>query len=485
MPTLAPALPTAPVETTAPPAAGPTGSPSLTTNGPYLVYLRGPVGAQEIVLLDADGKGRKTFPSPMQSIPVSLSNLVSPDGQWMAYYTGSAGQAFGHIGKDTADLTLNLMSLSDGNSQAVTRLLSQDYPDIFVKAAQELNQPDITADQLQNAFLYGITQSIDWSPDGRYLAFAGEMDGLSSDLYLYDTVSKTVKRLSSGPEEVEWISWSPDGKWVLDGSAYAVGEGMTYDIFATSVDGASVRQILENTPTILGPQDWLNTHQFFESNSANGPGLFDLELVDINTGGKVEVWNGSYESFAFVPFGNWAALYANTPIWPYPYTGGSFVPGPFLINLTNLKQTRIMFPTVPHIDFEALNSPPARMFLMKSGTDQSLSYVSSDGTLTPAGVQADLFSVSPDQHYWVAASDKLQVFAADGSHLRDVQFQACGSGCAFQNILWRPDSSGLFFSDSSENLYSLDLLTGNPIHLDDTLSSTSLADYVWVSNQPK
>ena len=77
------------------------------------------------------------------------------------------------------------------------------------------------------------------------------MDGLSSDLYLYDSVSGTIKRLSSGPEEVQWISWSPDGKWILDGSSYSVGEGMQYDIYATSVDGATVKQLSKGTPAVV------------------------------------------------------------------------------------------------------------------------------------------------------------------------------------------------------------------------------------------
>jgi len=83
---------------------------------------------------------------------------------------------------------------------------------------------------------------LDWSPDGRYLAFAGQMDGLSSDLYIYDSVSGAIQRLSSGPQEVGWISWSPDGKWILDGSTYSFGEGMRYAVYATSLDGTIVKQ---------------------------------------------------------------------------------------------------------------------------------------------------------------------------------------------------------------------------------------------------
>ena len=264
----------------------------MATSGPYLAYLNQAGDQVEIVLLDADGSGQKRIPYPPDAASgntwLPLSNVLSPDGEWLAYYSGSAGTYFGKIGPDTADLTLHLMSLADGSHRVVTLLLSNGYPNIFTKAAQELGQADITAETLQQAFISGIMQSA-WSPDSRYLAFAGQMDGLSSDLYLYDTVANTIERLSSGPQEVQWVSWSPDGKWVLDGSAYAVGEGMQYNIYATSVDGATIKQLSRGTPQVVTSTDWLDDHRYFDSNGANGPGSYDLKLVDVNTGKTAEI----------------------------------------------------------------------------------------------------------------------------------------------------------------------------------------------------
>lgn len=36
-----------------------------------------------------------------------------------------------------------------------------------------------------------------WSPDGRYLAFLGAIEGPSSDVYVYDTATDRVQRLTS------------------------------------------------------------------------------------------------------------------------------------------------------------------------------------------------------------------------------------------------------------------------------------------------
>jgi WD40 repeat protein len=482
-----------PVPTITPPTATATPYSPLRTNGPYLAYQRQVGDQNEIVFLDADGKGQKLFFYPSNSAPenmqLSLSNVLSPDGNWLAYYSGSAGECM-QGAANAADLTLNLMSLADGKTQIVTRVLSKDYPNIFAQAAQELNRPDITAEMLQNSFVCGITRSVAWSPDGHYLVFAGQMDGLSSDLYLYDTVAGTVQRLSSGPEEVQWIAWSPDGKWILDGSSYSVGEGMTYDIFATSVDGSSVKQLSQDTPTGGSYMNWLNAHTYFESNGANGPGAYGLKLVDLETGKKVEVWNGSYGSLAFVPDGNWAALYCNTPVWPYSYTS-DFMTGIFLVNLTTLQQTRVnslgpggcCLPST----IEVLDSAENRMFLIKNKNSQELEYLSTDGTLSPTGVQADSYSVSPDRHYWVAISTKLQFFRKDGISLRQVDLPAGLSGQGIYSFVWRPDSSGLFFtymdpraSTYTPQLYAVDVLNGGIVPVD-TLTPLGPPNFVWVA----
>jgi dipeptidyl aminopeptidase/acylaminoacyl peptidase len=482
-----------PAPTLTPPAVEVTPQPPLATSGPYMAYHRQEGGQAAIIFLDADGKGQKRFSYPPNAAPetigLSLSSVLSPDGKWLAYYSGSAGTCFGNGTPNSGDLSLNLISLTDGKTSLITQLLSNDYPNNFVKAAQELNHVDINAEMLQDAFICGLMESIAWSPDGNFLAFAGQMDGLSSDLYLYDTVAGTIKRLSSGPQEVQWITWSPDGKWILDGSSYWVGEGMRFDIYATSTDGDTVKLLSKNTPSVVGPGSWLNDHAYFDSDGYNGPGPFDLKLVNVETGKTVEVWNGSYGPFAFISHGNWVALYANTPVWPYPYNS-DFQTGIFLVNTTSLSQTRVnslgtdgccLGTTV-----EALGSTQDRLFLVRESTGQDLQYLSSDGKLAPAGIQADKFSVSPDRNYWVAITTRLQVFSADGSSIRTVDLPANLTSQEIRAIIWRPDASGLFITcqdpldfNSPGQLYAMDLSKGN-LEQVDSLSPSQFTGFVWV-----
>ena len=462
---------------------------TLNTSGPYLAYLSSHGNQYDIVLLDANGKGQKLIPYPANAntqtgLP-SLSNTLSPDGHWLAYYTGSAGKCFGNGGANSADLALNLTSLTDGKSRVVTSLLSHNYPDNFAQAAQQMNQLDITAEQLQNAFVCGITQSIAWSPDGRYLAFAGQMDGLSSDLYLYDAVSQAIKRLSSGPEEVQMIAWSPDGQWILDWSSYGSGEGMTYNLYVTSLDGSVINKLPVSS---CDTARWLDDQTCFSSEDGNGVGLHNLSLVNIKSGDVVPVWAGEFSSLAVSADRQWLAYFSHYSSQSLKKgSDPNFVPGLYLINLSTLKSGPVELPG-NFDDYQALQALGSgdRSFGLLNTSENNLYFLSPDGKLSSTGIDATLFSLSPDRQYLVAIGQKIHILKADGTSIRDVDLPANLVSRDIGTIIWRPDSSGLFFTyqdpqNASVLLYAMGLLTGGPELVDDSPTPSGSADFIWVS----
>jgi len=53
-----------------------------------------------------------------------------------------------------------------------------------------------------------------WSPDGKYLAYASDNDGVMN-LYVRDMSTGGVKRVSASPTSAQLLpAWSPDGKWL-------------------------------------------------------------------------------------------------------------------------------------------------------------------------------------------------------------------------------------------------------------------------------
>src|SRR5258706_8760345 len=348
--------------------------------------------------------------------------FISPDGKWLAFYTGFAGNNWfdPEIGDGPFNLTLKLLDLTTGDVQIITPLLSKDYPDNFTKAEKQINDPTITNIMLRSAFLSGLTQSIAWSPDGEHLAFAGQMDGLSSDLYVYDVTTKAIRRLSSGEEELQWIEWSPDGEWIVHGSAYWAGEGMSFDVYVATVDGSSVVQV-STTSGSSGIRAWLNSQEYIENDAANGPGQYVLRLVNIRTGGITKLWDGSFDSYSVDKSGRWIAVIAHS-IDAFPAPDANFVPAIYLININTLKKSRVEFPDSSH-SYHFVNTfgSRGRDFVLLDSTSQTPIFLSSDGVLTSTDLGDIMLSVSPNFKYWLAVTNQdLKIFSVGNTPIKTI-----------------------------------------------------------------
>ncbi len=160
------------------PAPSPTETPLPTLRGcqkpsPHapsaleLAYVADEGEVRRIYTIHADGSARAPFQSPRAS---TWSPLFSPDGRWMAYYSGSM-----------PGIRLYIRSLSTGDDLAIT-----PGRDLFADKA--------------------------WSPDGTKLAYY-LLDGL---IYVYDPESRMSREVTEG-EKLAWFvrDWSPDGQTLL------------------------------------------------------------------------------------------------------------------------------------------------------------------------------------------------------------------------------------------------------------------------------
>jgi hypothetical protein len=425
-----------------------TPEPELRTNGPYFGYFRHVPGfsAFQFVLMDTDGVGRKVIDLPDEVTGTSPTDVryVSPDGKWLAFYTGSAGNANNDMAVPGAyDLTLNLLDLTTGEKQTVTPLLSKDYPTNFVEAVKEINESYLT-ETLQSAFLDGITQALAWSPDGRYLAFAGQMDGLSSDPYLYDLTTKEIQRLPSDNEELQWVKWSPDGKWILHGSRLSNGSLFAeYSIYVVARDNSSFHNLGYG---FAG--DWLNSHKFLEYRF--GIERYQLRLVDVNTGKITEIWKGYFGGYNVDPTGTWVVVDAISSAVPPEKDEPGFIYGvPQLINLKSLERIQALDPLS--------NTPtsfPLSPFLRAK-----------DGLV----VQLSNWTIlaSPDMKYWVEAIKRgIKIYTYDLALVHEIPIPLQESNPNYElplDMQWSPDSSYLFlvYGRFKKTLYVINISNGD------------------------
>lgn len=501
-----------PTYTAEPPTSTSTPESGLQLDSPHFAYFRSSNARLQLVFMNPDGKGSKVIDLPKELNDAYWAGTqadpdirqLSPDGKWLAYYTGSAGEYGAMPAQGTADLTLNLMNVETGETQVITPLLSKDYPNNFTKAAKQLNDPYKAAEALYDAFVVGIVEAIDWSPDGQHLAFAGQMDGLSSDLYVYDVQTEKIQRLSSGDQELQWINWSPDGKRIIHSGVFGVGEGMTYDIYVATL-GSSVVPHISNNVLGSGIEDWLNDHQYFENDGQNGPGPYGLRMVDINTGKITKIWDGSFSSYAVDKNGTWAAIIANSsdksPYDPSGYFNydPNFVPAIYLINLTTLEKKRIEYPDTTHaygpIASFGLNG---HEFVIGGGLpNANVLFLSAAGELTQSDLGDATISVSPNSDYWLAVmtvmsrSDQkffaitdqnIKIFSKDDALIKEIPFFSLQKNTV-NAVIWRPDSSGLLMISNS-NIFSMDNPDGDieSVATDLLRTQTSLT-YKWINDQ--
>jgi hypothetical protein len=125
----APASPTSPpiatiIGTITPsptPSATPTTTPypQLQTDGPHLLYS---TDWRNLTILDANAEGRKQFQLPNEGFVRDLKKAVSPDGKWLAYFTGSSID-------EPYDLTIHLFNLEDQTTIPIANLIAPGFPE--------------------------------------------------------------------------------------------------------------------------------------------------------------------------------------------------------------------------------------------------------------------------------------------------------------------------------------------------------------------
>jgi WD40 repeat protein len=156
---------------------------------------------------------------------------------------------------------------------------------------------------LDTAFAIG---ELAWSPDGKYLAFTGAIDGLTSDVYVYSLATGKTKRLTDSITQAVKLRWTPDSRYIVHAAATSLNIGRSgggYDLdafWAVTPDGSETRKLasLSSDEHILG---WLDSSRFVVGyyQTSLSP-YFSLGVVDVNTG-KATPWfddsffGGSYD----------------------------------------------------------------------------------------------------------------------------------------------------------------------------------------------
>jgi len=419
---------------------------------PLFAYTLAQTEPTQLVVRNMDGSHRRAVTLPA-GIDDKRVHSFAPDGTWLAYYTGAVSRP-NQPASD--DLALHLLNVASGELITVANLLPSDFPANLAVNARWIAEriPEMADDaQLTEGIWWGFAEALTlhaWSPDGRQLAFAGAIDGPSSDLYLFDLATRTHTRLTDGPEQITALRWSPDGQWIWH-KTVSIGfcQGCYGHKYAAAADGSRILTIPgDENDLFLG---WLGPERYLESDGANGIGDFHLYEVNLTGAPGRDFWFGSYNTFVI----NWESqrmLIQGSPtrsldpavaLYQADLNTGQFI-----------TTTRAALPS----------GVAARLFqpplLPCPFGNQIIDYPCDNTPFSP---------VSPDNRWWVDSQLTLHTLDKRPILANALPQQAT-------QIFWRRDSAGFYFIVAGD-LYYRPLLDSWPV-----LIERGVANLTWLAD---
>jgi WD40 repeat protein len=426
--------------------------PPLQTQGPYFLITN---DGSNFAILDADLSGRKQIQIPNEGHSWEPEQTVSPDGKWMAYFSSP--------GDESPESTLNVFNLYDGTSQVVANIVAPGYPENLRPVAETLDLPEYRSEcpnieclTILTSYIFesGI-RSIAWSPDSRFLAFAAQIDGPSSDVYLYDLESQTVRRLTNEIENIWQIEWSPTGEKILYDAAVPGPVDPYVYWYMADPKFNSPQRLRINTGTnyyYVTRFGWITEDSYlyaidtaYYEPVGSGPLFTSVRYINVETNITKEIWRYGAEAISVDPVHGKVMLttagMANSQVEAGTY-------------LASLDGSFTKLPDTWYRDIQYLE--PFDTFL---GTDEGgqLYGVSPAGEVKLPGERPHL---SPDKK-WVLLWEndrKLNLYSNDFQLVNSWSFDDTSRG----GTIWRPDSLGVIIVRSKTFYYYLSIPDGEP-----------------------
>ncbi len=206
-------------------------------------------------------KEAKPWPG-LPNHPVDSQVSWSPDGKWLALVISEAGFPYlyrihldgsglfrlaeaGRVKEDPA-------WSPDGNSIVYAAGPRQGDRGLFLLPAGGGKAQDLIPGK-------GDDWAPSWSPDGRFIAFVSNRDGLTNtEIYRLEVASGQVERLTTSPGEDIFPSWSPDGRSI----AFLSNRSGEFHLYRMDVQGGQVEELYAGAVELERPAwspqgDWL------------------------------------------------------------------------------------------------------------------------------------------------------------------------------------------------------------------------------------
>lgn len=423
--------------------------PPLRTNGPFLLFSQ---PANLLTIMDPDGVGRKQIRLPENGEVPDPQQAISPNGRYIVFFTGLSSFSY--------SLAINIYDIVQDRQIKISDLIAPGFPQNMEPIVATVDVTETNGDcfhdiackigLLESAFTMGI-YSFAWSPNSEELAFAAQIDGPSSDVYLYNLDNQSIRRLTNDPENIERIEWSPNGERVVFLNS---NPGLIYTRSSLRIADPSLNSVQSPNAIFSGtfwdPYGWWSENQYLII-ASGGDGAPHNRLMVINTEKQQaqDVWRGTLEYLAI------EHSTGNILISTMPWADPAREPAMGLYLISKNGGTR----KISNNFFEVYSGFSSDQFL-GSSNDQTFS-ISLSGTevlIGPSSIGNNP-SISPDKQ-WLFLFEDNQTVTLYSNQLERINSWIFNS--PIYNVIWRPDSTGVFLS-SDGVLYYLQLPAGQPI----------------------
>jgi len=439
IPTNPPEIEATPTTITASTATGPVLSPE----GPWLAYAD-----DNLVIVNQDGTGRTpsvtpdcSFDAPLliDADPLNYTAILSGNvyliqpaknirqlvyNPWPSCHSAFTGDArsglLARIDRATMDAIPELIIYEMPGGK-----IRNQFPLVKCAAPTQCDFSDANGWQIQ------------WSPNGRYLAFPAIWNGSTTDLYVYDSQDSSTRQLTSGPDKVAQLWWSPDGRWIVMGEILQAS-GVVYpsitSLWAVSVSTNDIHLLYSlEKPSPQGILGWLDNEKFIVYDGSSlkdtaGLPARNIRMIDVASDKTQIVFNGDFKTAELDAASQTIVLFGK-------HNGEQYQQGTYLLSIGAY--------TVRYLGgFQSEWNDFAKLFVTNAACEAD-----------PAKTQAfdfsgkiQCFQLPLRPEYYPSPDGKWQISLLNGVKLEAVGQPAVSVSTALATqAIWCPDSKCFFF----------------------------------------
>lgn len=428
-------------------------SPHQQNDGLHIVYINDQGGLSIVTRVEGVFTAPLPFASP-NALPV-YSLDASPDGQKIAVIYASPFA-------DGSAVQLKVYQVPNATVLLEQNLLPDNFPTF--------------SEPLMGDPLYEMARAvteIEWSPDGQKLAFISGQDGVSADVHLANFPSDAPPvSLESQPGAAAFLSWSPDGTWLVYSDLETFGGAgiVSQGIYALNLTDSQNLTLDEGS---IYPQDisrvgWRGNDTFLfspPSYTAGARGLYGWQLP-----------NGTVTPYLPAESENTLPVYDSTTdtavfVVPNQETSLSFEPGMYILSLVAETPNKLMDGN--WYDARLVNHPHFQ--LIGETGEILINVLTLQQTVLPIGELGTF--VSPNTQVAVTYfSDGIQLSALDGSNAARLPIEGA------LPPTWSADGTWFItygFTDAGAGLLLVDVQTRVATLLDTTAAIGGLWAFVY------